>query len=257
MKVRTAALAGAILLAFTLAATAQESGGATSGGATSSAPSAPASEPPPPPPLPPPPPPPAAQIQPGGWYFSIGAGYDMQQAISWDIPSAPASGQFKTGDNPSIIGSIGYRLPEWPIRLEVEGGYSWNKLNQIDETFPIAGSSSATGSVNLGHVLVNGIYDWTFAPRWTLSGGAGVGLGFADYIVQSPFNDSVSKTGFMWQGIAGFAYRVAPETDIFLDYRYRSADTGGSDQYGLAHVGGIRENVVMAGFRLYLSPQPD
>ncbi len=253
MKFCTIALCGAALAAFTLSAAAQESGGGTSGGAASSAPSAPAEQPAPPQtytPPPPPPPPPPAYI-PGGWYLGLGGGWDNRNNTQIN-DSLGNNGHLETNDNAIALGSFGYRLPQLPLRLEFEGGYTWHDINGFVENgtgFP------AKGHANLGHALFNAVYDLPIAPRWALSVGAGAGAGFADYST-NVIAGSLNKNGFMWQGIGGISYHLAPNIDLFTDYRYRDAQTGTSVNVAgdNVRIHGITENAVVAGFRWYLEP---
>jgi opacity protein-like surface antigen len=191
---------------------------------------------------------------PGGWYLGAAGGWDMQNSIKWD-DALGAYGEVKTNDNALALGSIGYRFPASPFRLEVEGGYSWHDIDTIsDQSLGIVAQGS--GHVNLGHVLANAIYDFPIAPRWAISIGAGAGMGFADYTVNAPITGSLSKTGFMWQGIGGLTFNMAPNLDLFSEYRYRNAQTGTSVALpgDSLHVHGITENAVIAGLRWYLSP---
>lgn len=252
------ALTSAALLALTVAATAQESGGAASGGATSSAPTAP---PAPPAPqetyTPPPPPPPApSEVLAGGWYVGAGAGWDGQNEIKWE-DTFGNYGHFDTHDNPVLVGSIGYKFPGMAFRLEAEGGYTWHDISSFHDDSVIY---SGSGNVKLGHVLVNGLYDIPVAPRLAISVGAGVGAGFGSFEATSPVTASMSRTGFMWQAIGGVTYKVGPQLDLFADYRYRDAQTGGTipiTSGGSVHIHGLTDNVVLAGLRWYLSPQPE
>jgi opacity protein-like surface antigen len=256
MNIRMIALSGAALLALTISATAQESGGAASGGATSSAPSSPPEQPAPQPTYTPPPPaamPPTAEYIPGAWYLGLGAGWDEMSNINFN-DNLGNSGDLKTNDNALVIGSIGYRFPASPFRVELEGGYDWHKLNQLDYN---GVSVAASGHANLGSALVNGIYDFRFAPRWALSIGAGVGAGHTDFSATTPVVIGSRKTDFMWQGIGGLSYSVSPNTDLFVDYRYRDAISSGNvtgPSGNVFHVHDVTENVVLAGLRWYVTP---
>jgi opacity protein-like surface antigen len=253
---QTMALSGVALLAFTLAAAAQESGGAASGGATSSAPAAQPAEPPPAqqtymPPPPPPEAPPPAYI-PGGWYVGLGAGWDGQNNINFN-DSLGNSGNLQTNDGAIVVGSFGYRLPQLPLRFEVEGGYTWHKISGLESD---GVQVSQGGHTNLSSALFNGVYDIPIAPRWAISVGGGAGIGFADYRASSPLSGDINKSGFMWQGIGGITYALAPNMDLFADYRYRDAQTETSvlvagDTF---HLHAIKENVGLVGLRWYVMP---
>jgi hypothetical protein len=63
-----------------------------------------------------------------GFYVGLGAGWDNQNNIklyqSLLTPSpggSPASGTVSTNDGAIIAGTLGYKLPMMPIRLEFDG----------------------------------------------------------------------------------------------------------------------------------------
>lgn len=259
MQFRTFALSSAATLSLSFAAHAQMSGGAASGGATSSAPAAPPAQTAPqetytPAPPPPPPPPPT-----DGWYLGLGAGWDSPDDLKFgDILGN--TGTLQRNDNILLAGAIGYRFPDMPIRLEVEGGYTWHDIHQIQFSGGPAGGTSAStsGHSDLGHVLVNAVYDIPLTDRWAVSLGAGAGGGFSDLSVNSSalgISGSASKAGFMWQGIGGLTYKVAPNMDLFADYRYRDAMTSRDvtlNNGDIVHVHNTTENAVLVGLRWYL-----
>ncbi|MGH6877270.1 MAG: outer membrane protein, partial [Rhizomicrobium sp.] len=90
---------------------------------------------------------------------------------------------------------------------------------------------------------------------------AGAGAGhvyFAPYLTATGNQIAhVDHWGFMWQGIGGVSFEIAPDADLFVDYRYRDAQAREityTPFYGPVGSHGITENVVMAGVRFYLAP---
>ncbi len=68
-----------------------------------------------------------------------------------------------------------------------------------------------------------------------------------------------SQTAFQWQAIAGLAYSISPDVDLFGEYRYRSNETDANfgssfTQIRPLHVNNVAENVAMLGLRWYLTP---
>jgi len=254
MSVRVTAFLITSMTALSLAfsAAAQYSGGAASGGATSSAP-APVPEQPPPAPPPPPayaPSPPPPEL--GGWYLGAAGGWDGQND-SRLTDSFGDLGTFKTDSGGLALGAIGYKFFGSPIRAEVEGGYTWHSVNGFEldgVSFP------AGGHMNLGHVLVNGLYDIPVDDVWTISLGAGIGAGFENFHTNNPaLSGKFSQSGFMWQAIGDVSYKVAPNMDMFVDYRYRDAVISNTQPLiggGSVTVYGPSENAVVAGLRWYL-----
>jgi opacity protein-like surface antigen len=200
-----------------------------------------------------------------GFYVGLGAGWDNQNNIKLDqylftpgLGGSPATGTLSTNDGAIIAGTLGYKLPMIPIRLEFESGYDWHSNNQ----FQSAGyAAAASGHANVASELVNALYDFPIGPGWNLYGGAGVGGG---HVYLAPFlSDTgdqlahVDHWGFMWQAIGGASFEIAPDADLFVDYRYRDAEahaTSYTPTFGPVGSHGITENVVMAGVRFYLSP---
>lgn len=258
-------MVSACLLALSGPVMAQNtSGGSTSGGATTEAP-APM---PPPAEAPPPPPPPAqpyyqAPLPPMEWasglYIGLGAGWDGQNDVGVDqFSPPPATGTLTTDDGVIFAGTIGYKLPTIPIRLEFESGYDWHKIS----TFNTGGASFAAGGhANIASELFNATYDFPIGPGWNIYGGGGLGVG---HVWFAPFDaatgDQIALTdkwGFMWQGIAGVSFDIAPDAELFVDYRYRDATakaTTNTAAFGPVESHGITENVVMAGVRFYMFP---
>jgi opacity protein-like surface antigen len=195
-----------------------------------------------------------------GLYVGLGVGWDNQNNIGV-VQFAPplATGQVSTNDGVTFAGTIGYKLPEFPIRLEFESGYDWHSVNN----FTTGGTTyGAAGHANIASELVNAIYDFPVGPGWNIYGGAGVGAGhvyFAPYISDTAAQIAhVDHWGFMWQAIGGVSFEVAPDAEIFVDYRYRDAEAAHQLTYtpvfGPVGAHDITENVVMAGVRFYMFP---
>jgi opacity protein-like surface antigen len=194
-----------------------------------------------------------------GFYIGLGAGWDGQNDIRVDqFAPPPATGTLTTDDGIIIAGTLGYKLPEIPIRLEFESGYDWHKIS----TFNTGGLSfGAGGHANVASELFNATYDIPVAPGWNIYGGGGLGLGhvwFAPFVGAT--GDQIALTdkwGFMWQGIVGTSFELAPDAEVFVDYRYRDAEaneTTNTRAFGPVDSHSITENVVMAGVRFYMFP---
>jgi OOP family OmpA-OmpF porin len=189
-----------------------------------------------------------------GWYLGLGAGWDSRNDVQ--ITDPLGSGTLSTNDNALVIGSIGYKFPDMPFRLEAEGGYDWHNLRQFDFN---GVSIPASGHSNLGSALLNAIYDIPIADRWAISVGAGAGASFADTAINSPIATTSGDTHFMWQGIGGITYEVNPQIDLFVDYRYRddmAAHNMSLPGGASVHVGDATENAVLAGLRWYVWAPP-
>ncbi|HEX3666662.1 MAG TPA: outer membrane beta-barrel protein [Rhizomicrobium sp.] len=200
-----------------------------------------------------------------GFYVGLGAGWDNQNNINLDqdllTPQTGGMGRtanVSTNDGAIVAGTLGYKLPMMPIRLEFESGYDWHSNNEVQSNGVTAGVS---GHANVASELVNALYDFPVAPGWNLYGGAGVGAGhvyFAPYLTNSGDQLAhVDHWGFMWQAIGGASFEIAPDADLFVDYRYRDAEaraTTYTPVFGPVDSHAITENVVMAGVRFYMFP---
>lgn len=200
-----------------------------------------------------------------GVYVGLGAGWDSQNNTTIEQLARPfQTGQLTTNDGAIIAGTLGYKLPEIPIRLEFETGYDWHSAS----SFQIHGATfSATGHTNIASELFNAVYDFPIVPGWNLYAGGGIGPG---HVYSAPVTSWIgppAPTSFqvayvnhwalMWQLIAGASFEIAPDADVFVDYRYRDARARGTvfgTPLGALDSQGTTENVVMAGVRFYLFP---
>jgi opacity protein-like surface antigen len=197
-----------------------------------------------------------------GLYLGLGAGWDGQNNATVDQLAPPfQSGTVVTNDGLLIAGTLGYKLPEIPLRLEFESGYDWHSVNSFQGP---AGATSASGHSNVASELVNALYDFPIAPGWNLYGGGGVGEGHVYFAPNFTSDGSeIARTdqwGFMWQGIAGASFEIAPDAELFVDYRYRDAEAHGTaftPSVGPVGTHALTENVVLAGVRFYMFPGMD
>ena len=197
-----------------------------------------------------------------GWYLGLGVGYDHMDPIhATGAPPLAAKSNLGQGDSGMVAGSFGYKWTSG-LRMEFEVGYSSH--DQHHDTPPFVGTLSGTN--NLKSALVNFIYDWNLGDRLSLSTGAGFGAGALDMSIRDSLFPGLKvihgqHTEFMWQGILGLNYEIAPQTELFLDYRYRSAeiDHGYASDFTVldpVHIAQAQEHVAMLGIRWYLDETP-
>jgi len=197
-----------------------------------------------------------------GWYLGLGVGYDHMEPID-AITAPPLSAHARLGqqDMALVAGSFGYKWAS-NLRMEFEVGYSSHDQHQDNP--PFAGHLSGTNT--LKSALVNFIYDWNLGNRMSLSLGGGVGAGALDMSIRDSLFPALKvirgqHTEFMWQGILGLNYEWTPSTELFIDYRYRSAeiDRGYASDFAALtpiHVAQAQEHVAMLGIRWYLDNAP-
>jgi len=194
-----------------------------------------------------------------GWYLGLGAGWASQNPVDLQELTAPFdSGQVSTKDGLLIAGALGFKFPGIPARVEFESGYDFHSIS----SFESGGTSSyPTGRNNIASELVNAVYDFPIAPLWNISVGGGIGEGHVYFSPRlSDINDQIAYINhwsLMWQGIAGVSFEIAPDADLFVDYRYRSSrasDAVSTPGFGTVDAHESSESVVMAGVRFYLFP---
>ena len=104
-------------------------------------------------------------------------------------------------------------------RLENEFAFTQHDLSATT----VAGA--ATGGDQITSDMVNLAYDIPLGDTWklTLGGGAGIG-GFKGSLRTNGTAFDVfrgGQSGFQWQLIAGLSVAIAPDVDLFGEYRYR------------------------------------
>lgn len=155
-----------------------------------------------------------------GWYLSVGAGANwVEDTTVTTAFGAEIEGSADTGW--ALHGSIGYDFLESPLRLEVEFAH---RANDIDEAR--VGAVTFTGlddDVTQASAMVNLVLDFAVGEDTEFSLGAGIGLGRADIEVSGPalfVTDATDDLTLAYQGLAGFAFGVGDQTQLFLEYRY-------------------------------------
>lgn len=119
---------------------------------------------------------------------------------------------------------LGQRLTEGErtlnFDLELEG--VWTDTDVDD-----SGAIQAIEDVSTIGVLLNGMLDVRLADRFSLYGGAGIGLAWMDVGTESDaVNDFEDEDGpfLAWQAKAGVMWRTSPEFAILLGYRFLNVD---------------------------------
>jgi len=199
-----------------------------------------------------------------GWYLGLGGGWDNQPGIRGTSVSAPAIFNQKTNSNDSFIGAIaiGYKWADTGWRLENELAFTQHDLS-------IAGSpgfaAGATGGNQITSDMINLLYDFPLSDTWKFTVGGGLGIGGARGALRvngTSFDIfRGANSAFQWQAIAGLSVTVAPDVDLFGEYRYRENETDhnfASSYTNITpiHVSAIQENVAMVGLRWFLTPPP-
>ncbi len=186
-----------------------------------------------------------------GWYLGLGAGWDTLNGPK--LVGAGIDGKLSTSDSAIIAGTVGYKIPDAPFRVELET--AWDHHDTGD--FTTGGLSfPSRGHAQIGSLMANALYDIHVLPRLKLSIGGGLGAGNDRIKFDNPFGPGElrdgSQTHFMWQAIGGLTYEATPNVDLFVDYHYRNLmGDDNSNIAGALNNRSLHEHVVMAGIRWY------
>jgi OmpA-OmpF porin, OOP family len=158
-----------------------------------------------------------------GTYFALegGASWVQSESLTQRLAfttgattSSQLQGEFDAGW--VILGSIGYAFDNH-LRVEIEGGY---RVNDLDQLLTIGGTPIAsTGDLSEFTLMANLLYDFRLGDRLTASVGGGVGADLAS-LEAGVFGLDESEWGFGFQGLLGLNYVVGERTQVFINYRY-------------------------------------
>ena len=148
-----------------------------------------------------------------GFYLSGSAGVSILQNADLKAAGVTLNSEFDKGVY--LSGALGYHvMPN--IRVEGEFAYRNNDLNKI-------AGISIDSSGNAYSLMANGYYDFNNSSMVTPYIGAGLGathLSIDNLTVGGTNFGSSSDTVFSYQGIAGLAFNVMPNTKLGLEYKY-------------------------------------
>ena len=144
-----------------------------------------------------------------GLYIKGGAGWNHVEDS--DV-GAGVDAEFDEGYN--LTGAVGYDYGQF--RSEAEVTYRNNDLDNV-------GGVSADGDLDQTAFMVNGYYDIPTGMAITPYIGAGIGVAHVsadDFVAGSDEDDDV----FAYQAIAGAEVNVAPQMDLYTEYKYFATD---------------------------------
>ena len=196
-----------------------------------------------------------------GWYLGLGGGWDNQTGYRITSVPAPGSLNSKVSSSDDAIGavSIGYAF-DGGWRLENEFAFTQHSISLNG-----SGSFAASGGNQITSDMINLVYDIPLSDtvKFSIGGGLGIG-GYRGSLRTTGTSFDIfrgGKSAFQWQAIAGLSVAVAPDVDLFGEYRYREneADMALASSYvplSPVKIGAIHENVAMFGLRWFLTPPP-
>ncbi|HYS45503.1 MAG TPA: outer membrane beta-barrel protein, partial [Rhizomicrobium sp.] len=158
-----------------------------------------------------------------GWYLGLGGGWDGQTGYNIKSVASPTvlpGNKVSTKDSAIGAIAIGYAWGDSGFRLENEFAFT-----QHDTRLNGTGVFNASGGNQITSDMVNLVYDIPLGDAWKVSVGGGLGIGgFRGSLRTNGTNFDVFRGGhssFQWQLIAGLAYSIAPDVDLFGEYRFR------------------------------------
>lgn len=166
-----------------------------------------------------------------------------------DDVSITGGGPLTINNDSDIVAAFGIALGyEWsklsglPLRSELEYHYRVRMDFDARDT-GTAGTPGYENDLASHVVLFNLYYDWVLSPRWTVYGGAGIGMAQNSSSVDrvnlttgAKTSRTDSKTGLAWNVGLGALWRIRPRSNWTLDLRYRYIDLG--EVSSGPHVGG-------------------
>lgn len=175
-----------------------------------------------------------------GLYIKGGAGWNHVEDT--DV-GAGLDAEFDEGYN--LTGAVGYDYGD--LRSEIEITYRDNDLDSV------TGLADASGEVNSTAFMLNGYYDIPMGSVVTPYVGAGVGVAHVnaeDFTAGGASIADEDDTVFAYQAMAGVEMNVAPQVDLYTEYKYFGTDDvdlgGGSELEN-------RNHTVMAGVKYSLN----
>ncbi len=173
-----------------------------------------------------------------GWYVGLEAGANWIQDADVVLDgSGPREFSFDTGW--AAFGTVGFAWNNF--RLELELGYRDNELDQ--SVGGEGGPVPLDGKFDEFSQMLNVVYDLNAMGPWGVFVGAGAGGDFISYEQNTTHGINLHDDDwvFAWQALAGVNYRLRPNTDLFVGYRYFNAHEpefsvpGHSDAYDTVH----------------------
>ena len=154
-----------------------------------------------------------AQENPGpsGYYVNGDVGVSFGDNVTANIGFGNDETSLKTGVRTDLSAGYNFALGRnFYLAPELELGY----LYPSDDN-----GSGNSGGFSQVPVLVNGVLEWKFAPKWSVYGGLGVG---GEYMYVSNSDGDGGSGGVAWQGKLGVKYQLGPG-ELGLGYEYLGA----------------------------------
>ena len=161
-----------------------------------------------------------------GWYLGLGGGWDHQHSIGVDSVKLRLLGHHGQ-IGPATAASARFRSATTGPTLA--GVWKTNSPTPSTTSQLAHGCWSAAGGDQITSDMLNLVYDIPLGDTWKLSLGGGVGIGGFRGALQHHRHDlRLFRGGQIALPVAGHrrpAVAIAPDVDLFADYRYRENET--------------------------------
>lgn len=194
-----------------------------------------------------------------GIYLGSRIGWSSLQdgGISGDFVSLNA--EYKDGF--AVMGAFGYAHPSG-LRLELEGGYRVNDLEQITAVaagpflLPLGVPLAATGEMQVATAMANAYYDFDIGLPVSpfIGGGVGIGILYVNATVPAVGTEVLADVDlvFSYQGTAGVSLQLSSWVVVDLAYTYFVTEAA---DYGNLPINAVeseyKSHSAMAGLRLF------
>lgn len=155
----------------------------------------------------------AVQAQPTGYYAGLGAGLNI--AADSNVSGSGINVDADFSEGPAAAAALGYRYDSGFVG-EFELGYRDNDVDSVS-------GATGQGSVDSWSLMANLRYEFDVNAPIRPYVGAGLGGARVNVDGAGPIGGSLigdHDTVFAYQGIAGAAYGVTEQIELFGDYRY-------------------------------------
>jgi outer membrane protein OmpA-like peptidoglycan-associated protein len=198
-----------------------------------------------------------------GWYVGLEGGInridDLDQVTAFSTIGGGTSrrdSESQFNDGWAVLATAGYAFDNnW--RLEAEGGY---RSNDLDIAIASTHLVTHSGDMNEYSLMANLLYDLQITHSASVSLGFGLGGDNAHYKLDGAADDST--WAFAYQAIAGLNVNIAPQWDLFANFRYMRV-VGPSFGGGLPPAlsvdvdGDIQKETLTVGLRYDLERDPE
>lgn len=163
---------------------------------------------------------------PNGWYVSLEGGASWADDVSGN-ETCTGCGTVYRFNEPidtgwAVLATVGMAWDNW--RFEGEAGYRSANIEKI--AFITGSATTDIDDLRQFTLMANMLYDIPVGDKFSVSVGAGVGVDRISFkwpaFGAHGWRDDDWE--FAWQGIVGLNYALTPSLDLFVDYRYLSAN---------------------------------